>query len=116
MDELAHGGFAAVLGGIGALGDVAVEIFRDGDLGGEHAPALGHFDVLLLEDGLAGVVGDFRRALFPFDLVVGMNARLGERPARRSARVLRTWSWPRLACHDGGRMDARRTRARHHYW
>jgi hypothetical protein len=60
------------------VGDVAVEIFRDGDLGGQDAPALGDFDVFLLEDGLARIVGDFGGALVPLDFVVGMDAGLGE--------------------------------------
>jgi hypothetical protein len=47
---------------IGAVGDVAVEIFRDRDFRGERAPALRDLDVFLLENDLAAVVGDFRGA------------------------------------------------------
>ena len=58
VDELADGGFASALVRIGAIGEVAVEIFRDGDLGGEGAPAARDFDVFLFEDDFAGVVVD----------------------------------------------------------
>ena len=78
MHELAHGAFAPALLGIEAVGDVAVEILRDGDLGREHAPIPRHLDVFLLEDRLAGIVGDLGGALFPFEFVVGMDAGLGE--------------------------------------
>ena len=44
------------------LRDVAVEIFRDRDLGRQRAPGFRHLDVLLLEDHLAAVVGDLGRA------------------------------------------------------
>ena len=67
--KLADGGFAFA----GVL--LAVKIFGDDDLGGQQRPGLGHLDVLLLEDDLAGVVGDFRRAPFPFDLVEGLDLR-----------------------------------------
>src|SRR6185369_10392529 len=64
--------------GVVAVGDVAVEVFGDGDLGGESAPGLGHLDVLLLEDRLAGVVGDLSGALVPLDLVKRRNGFLTE--------------------------------------
>ncbi len=89
VDELADGGLAAVLVGIGAVGDVAVEVLRNGDLGGEHAPALGHLDVFLLEDGLAGIVGDLRGPLFPVDFVEGMDVGLREDGLEREALGLR---------------------------
>jgi hypothetical protein len=72
VDELAHGGFA--LGGV----LFAVKIFRDDDLGGEHRPGLGHLDVFLLENDLAGVVGDFGGALVPFDLVERLDLGVAE--------------------------------------
>ena len=78
MDELPHGSFAAALVRIGPVGDVAVEIFRDRDLRRERAPALRHFDVLLLENHLAAVVGDLGRAPFPFDLVERRDLRVAE--------------------------------------
>ena len=80
VDELAHRSFASALVRIGAVGDVAVEILRDGDLRGELAPALRHLDVFLLEDHLAAVVGDFRGAAFPFDLVEWRDGRIAEHP------------------------------------
>ena len=104
MDELAHGGLAAVLVRVGAVGDVAVEIFRDRDLRRQHAPALRHLDVLLLEDRLAGIVGDLRRALLPLDLVVGMDAGLGEGGLESQAALLEL-RLGRLPRHHGGRMS-----------
>ena len=35
MDQLSHGGFAATFVRVGAVGDVAVEVFGDRDFGGE---------------------------------------------------------------------------------
>jgi len=66
MDELAGGGFP--------LGRslFAVKIFRDHDFGREQRPGLGHFDIFLFENDLAGVVVDFSGAPFPFDLVEGL--------------------------------------------
>ena len=63
MDELADGGFA--LGGV----LFTVKIFGDDNFRGEHRPRLRHLDIFLLENDLAAVVGDFRGAFFPFDLV-----------------------------------------------
>ena len=69
MDQLPHGGFATAFVRIGAVGDVAVEIFRNRDLGRERAPAFWDLDVFLFENHLAAVVGDLRRAAFPFHLI-----------------------------------------------
>ena len=71
VDELADGGFASAFVWVGAIGDVAVEIFRDGDLGGERTPAAGDFHVFLFEDDLARIVIDLGRALVPFHVVEG---------------------------------------------
>jgi hypothetical protein len=105
MDELADGSFAAVIGWIGALGDVTVEIFRDGDLGGEDAPALGDFDVLLLEDRLARIIGDLGGALFPFDFVVGMDAGLGEGVIEGQAATLELGLGGCFARHHSSRVN-----------
>jgi hypothetical protein len=59
MDELADGSFA--LGGV----EFAVKIFGDDDFRGQDGPGLGDFDISLLEDDLAGVIGDFGGAFFP---------------------------------------------------
>ena len=67
VDELADGGFALA----GVL--FAVKIFRDDDLGGELRPRLGYLDVFLLEDHLAGIIGDFGGATVPFELVEGLD-------------------------------------------
>ena len=74
VDELAHGGlpFRRAL--------LAVKIFRNHDFGGQHRPGLGHLDVLLLEDDLAGIVGDLGGAPFPFHLVKGIYTRRTENP------------------------------------
>src|SRR5439155_9703124 len=58
--------------------DVPAEVLGHHDVGRELAPELGDLDVLLLEDGLAGLGGDGRRPELPLDLVVGMDAGLGE--------------------------------------
>jgi hypothetical protein len=47
----------------------AVEIFGHNDFRGEQGPGLGHFDVFLFENDLAGIISDFGGAHFPFDLV-----------------------------------------------
>ena len=78
MDQLAHGSFASAFVRISSVRDVAVKIFRDHDLRRERAPDLRHLDVFLLENDLAAVVGDFRRALFPFDLVERRDLRVAE--------------------------------------
>ena len=69
MNQLPHRSFATALVRIGAVGDVAVEIFRDRDLGRQRAPRLRHLDVFLLENDLPAVVRDLSGAAFPFDLV-----------------------------------------------
>src|SRR6201999_1906146 len=48
--------------------------------GGKLRPALGNFDVFLLEDDLAGVVRDFGRATVPFDLVERADLGVTEHP------------------------------------
>ncbi len=105
MDELAHGGLAAMLLRVGALGDVAVEILRDGDLGGEDAPAFRYFHILLLEDGLAGIIGNFGGALLPFDFVVGVDAGLGENRLKGEAVILE-FGFGGLPGDDGSGMNA----------
>ena len=57
--------------------EVAAEVLGDDDVRGELAPEVGDLDVLLLEDALAGLVGDAGRPVLPGDLVVGMDARSG---------------------------------------
>ena len=80
IHQLADGGFPAVLPGVGAVGDVAVKIFRDRDLRRQLAPGLRHFDVLLLEDHLSAVIGDFRGSPVPFDLIKRGEVFLRENP------------------------------------
>ena len=74
VDELADGGFAFA----GVL--LAVKILGDDHLGGQFGPGLGRLDVILPEDDLAGVVGDFGRAPVPFDLVEGFDVGVAENP------------------------------------
>ena len=78
-DELAHAGLA--LGRI----HLAVEILAGHNVGGGHGPVLGDLHVFLLEDDVAGSVGDLRRALLPFDLVVGRDPGLSEESAEGKA-------------------------------
>ena len=56
----------------------AVKIFRDHDFGRQQRPGLGHFDIFLFENDLAGVVGDFGGALVPFDLVERLDLGIAE--------------------------------------
>ena len=72
VDELADGEFA--FGGF----LFAVEVFGDDDFGGELGPGLGDFDVFLLEDDFAGVIGDFGGAAVPFELVEGFDLGVAE--------------------------------------
>ena len=63
-----------------ALGraDLPAEILRDDDVGGLLGPELRDLDVALLEDDLALLVADDRRADLPFDLVERIDARQRE--------------------------------------
>jgi hypothetical protein len=45
------------------------EVLGHDDVGGEHGPGLGDLAVLLLEDDLAALAGDRRRAQLPLDRV-----------------------------------------------
>ena len=65
--------------------DVAAEVLADHDVRGELAPEDRDLDVLLLEDGLAGLRGDAGRAVLPGDLVVGMDAGAGPPALEREA-------------------------------
>ena len=75
VHQLPDGCLAPALGRVGAVRDVAIEIFRHRDLGRQLAPRLGHLDVLLLENRLADIIGDRRRPQIPFDLVKRRNPR-----------------------------------------
>ncbi len=78
VDELPHRLLPAALAGIGALGGVTVEIFGNGDLGGQFAPGFGDLDVFLAEQRFAAVIGNFRRAVVPLDLIERRHAGSGE--------------------------------------
>ena len=62
------------------LGRISVEVLRANHFGGQNGPVLGNFDPLLLEDGLAGIIGDFGSAAVPFDLVEGFDLGIAENP------------------------------------
>ena len=78
-DQLAHAGFAL------GRADRAVQILRGHDVGGRHRPVFGDLDVFLLEDHVALGIGDLGKTEFPFDLVVGGDAGLGEEAAELQA-------------------------------
>src|SRR3989441_2861260 len=63
----------------------AAEVLRDDDVGRELRPGLRHLDVALLEDGLAALARDDRRADLPLDRVVGVGPRRHETPRDRQA-------------------------------
>src|SRR5206468_6752987 len=63
----------------------AAEVLRDDDVGRELRPGLRHLDVALLEDGLAALAGDDRRADLPLDRLVRIGARRDEAPRDRQA-------------------------------
>ena len=88
MNQLPHRRFAAAGVRVGPVGDVAVEIFRDGDLGRQRAPAFRHLDVFLLEDDLAAVIRDLRRAAVPFELIERRNLGVAENPLKPQAATL----------------------------
>jgi hypothetical protein len=69
MDQLPNGGLATAFMRVGAVGDVAVEVFGNRDLGCERAPVLWDLDLFLFENNLAAVVGDLRRPTLPFQLL-----------------------------------------------
>src|SRR5207237_7943136 len=71
--QLPHRSRSAAFMGIGAVGDVAIEIFRHRYLGRESAPALRDLYVLLFENDFATVISDLRCAAFPFDLIEWRN-------------------------------------------
>jgi hypothetical protein len=78
VHQLLHRTFAPAFARISPIRYVAIKIFRDRDLGRQSAPALGHLDVLLFEDHPAAIVGDFRRAPLPVDLVEGRRLRVAK--------------------------------------
>ena len=67
---------------------LAKEIFRDDDLGRKLRPVLGHLDVFLLENDLAALVGNLRRAGIPLDFIVGISLGIAEHPLDLDARTL----------------------------
>ena len=79
-NELPNAGFALW------RADLAMQIFAGDDVGCRHRPIFRDLDVFLLEDDSALRVGDLREALFPFDFVVGRDARFREETAHGQAR------------------------------
>src|SRR5699024_4080267 len=75
-------------------------VLADDDVGGQLRPEVGDLDVLLLEDALAGLVGDARGAQLPGDLVVGVDAR--RRPAALEGQALGPGLAVRLGAIEGG--------------
>ena len=81
-----------------ALGraDGAVQIFAGHDVGRRHGPIFGSLDVFLLENYVAFGVGDLRQAKFPFDLVIGRDAGLGEKTVEAQAGSFLGCVWRRF--------------------
>src|SRR5260370_35196133 len=69
MNQLAHRSFSSTFVWVGAVRDVAIEIFRYRDFRGQSAPVFRDLDIFLFENDLATVVGDFRIAAFPLNLI-----------------------------------------------
>ena len=78
-DQLANAGFTI------RRTDGPVQVLRGHDVGRRHRPVFRNFDVLLFENDVALRIGDLRKALFPFDLVVGGDARFAEEAAELQA-------------------------------
>jgi hypothetical protein len=87
MNQLPHRSFSSAFMGISAVGDVAIEIFRDRYLGRERTPTFRDFDVLLPEDNLAAVVSYLRCAPFPFDLIEWRDGGLAEEALKTQASI-----------------------------
>src|SRR5437667_9186153 len=87
MNQLPHRSLSAAFMGIGAVRDVAVEIFRHRYLGREGAPALRDLNVLLFENDFATVISDLRCATFPFDLIEWRNRGIAEHALKTQAAV-----------------------------
>ena len=90
--------------------EVAAEVLADHDVGGELRPEVRDLDVLLLEDALAGLVGDAGGPVLPGDLVVRVDARASSSGARTSG----PWSACRRdRCHRSSPRTGRRGDALH---
>ena len=87
MDQLPHGGFATTFIRVGAIGDVAIEIFGNRDFGCERAPVFWDLDFFLLENNLAAVVGDLRRPTLPFQLLQRRHRRVAEDALKTQAAI-----------------------------
>ena len=100
VDELPDAGLAL------RRAEVAAEVLADDDVGGQLAPEVGDLDVLLLEDRLAGLVGDAGGPVLPGDLVVGVDARAG--PAALEGEALGAASCRQVPCRRRRRPTGRR--------
>ena len=58
----------------------AVKVFRNHPLGGQNRPGFRYFDVLLFENNLPAIVGDFGGALVPFNLVKRLDSGIAKNP------------------------------------
>jgi len=68
---------------------LAAEVLRDDHVGRHLRPPAWNIHVGLFEDDLTVLLGDGRRALLPFELVVGVRALLGESPLKLDFFTLR---------------------------
>ena len=85
MNQLPHRGFSSALVWIGAVRDIAVKILRDRYFGREGTPAFRNFDVLLLKDDFGTVIGDFRGAPLPFNLIKWRHSGIAEHALKTQA-------------------------------
>ena len=87
MDQLPNGGFATAFMRVGAVGDVAVEVFGNRDFGCERAPVFWDLDFFLFENNLAAVVGDLRRPALPFQLLKRRHRRVAKDALKTQAAI-----------------------------
>src|SRR5207253_9112531 len=68
-----------------AMRDLALKILRDSYVGREGTPAFRDFDVLLLKDDFGTVIGNFRGAPLPFNLIKSRHSGIAEHALKTQA-------------------------------
>src|SRR5207248_140497 len=87
VNQLPHRRFSSAIVRISPVRNIAIEIFRDGNLRRQLAPAFWHLDVFLLKNHLSAIIGDFCRALFPFDLIKRRDSSVAKHALKSQAGV-----------------------------